>query len=108
MASAAYELSEGVSVEELEAGVVTDFEKSQKAFRCGFVRFLPSGQVLPREFGKFEKRIRNFAVRKDDVWIGSFPKCGTVLLCKHMLHAFIVVSIVHKYNTYDVYTMKLL
>ena len=27
--------------------------------------------------GKMEKKIRDFSVKEDDIWISSFPKCGT-------------------------------
>jgi len=47
------------------------------AFKGGFVRFQPSGQVLPRCYARLQKDISELEVREDDVWISSFPKCGT-------------------------------
>ena len=34
-------------------------------------------KVLPREFAKYEKKIMDLEVFDDDIWISSFPKCGT-------------------------------
>ena len=39
-------LSDGVSFEEIESGALTMFEANQTAYEEGFVRFLPSGQVV--------------------------------------------------------------
>ena len=33
--------------------------------------------MLPREFANFEKTIMDMEVFEDDIWISSFPKCGT-------------------------------
>jgi len=52
-------------------------EDGKTAFKDGFVRFQPSGQVLPRCFADIEKEVTEFEVREDDVWVSSFPKCGT-------------------------------
>jgi len=73
------ELSAGVWVEELEESpVLTRFSDGLKsAFNQGFVRFQPSGQVMPRCFARVEKAVSEVEVREDDVWIASFPKCGT-------------------------------
>merc|ERR1711934_1121930 len=73
------ELSEGVWVEELEESpVLTRFSDGLKsAFNQGCVRFQPSGQVMPRCFARMEKAVSEVEVREDDVWIASFPKCGT-------------------------------
>jgi len=70
-------LSEGVLIEEIKSEALKIFEANQGGYKDGFVRFLPSGQVLPRCFTKFEKQISAVKVREDDVWISSFPKCGT-------------------------------
>ena len=34
-------------------------------------------QVLPRAFAKYEKTITDMEVLEEDIWISSFPKCGT-------------------------------
>nr|XP_014280906.1 sulfotransferase 1A3 isoform X2 [Halyomorpha halys]XP_014280907.1 sulfotransferase 1A3 isoform X2 [Halyomorpha halys] len=36
-----------------------------------------NGCLLPKSFLKYAERIRNFQVRPDDVWIITYPKCGT-------------------------------
>ena len=53
-----------------------------------------NGFVMPRKFveDKINEKIYNMEVRKDDLWIVTFPKCGTnwtsvirfeyVLLCR--------------------------
>lgn len=33
-------------------------------------------KVMPKVYLDFEKRIREFETRDDDVWVASFPKCG--------------------------------
>merc|ERR1719219_1132179 len=71
-------LSEGVSIEELEeVEALKIFEENQTAFVNGFVKYQPSGQVLPRAFAKYEKTITDMEVLEEDIWISSFPKCGT-------------------------------
>jgi len=69
--------SEGVNIEEIQSDALKIFEANQGGYKEGFIRFNPSGQVLPRCFAEFEKEISSVKVRKDDVWISSFPKCGT-------------------------------
>ena len=54
-----------------------EFYKSQGAFKEGFIRFQPGGCVMPRCFTRIHDSIQNFAVKEDDIWISSFPKCGT-------------------------------
>ena len=39
-----YNLSEGVTVEEIDPKIIADFEASQKGFKRGFVRFQPYNQ----------------------------------------------------------------
>ena len=70
------ELSDGVWVEDV-GHRIKDFENGQVFYKNGFVRLQPSGVVMPREFASFQKMIAEFRVRPDDVWVASFPKCGT-------------------------------
>ena len=35
--------------------------------------------ILPSKFEKSAERIWNFKPRKDDIWIVTYPKCGTTL-----------------------------
>ena len=89
------QLSDGVSMEELDVQALKIFEEKQTAFVNGFVKYQPSGQVdneninripyyikvflkvLPRAFAKYEKTIVDMEVLEEDIWISSFPKCGT-------------------------------
>ncbi len=80
-----YDLSDGVTAEELDEAVVGEFKKSQSAFSKGFVRLQPYNQVMPRVYAGFERRIREMEARPDDVWVASFPKCGT-LLCHNPIN----------------------
>lgn len=70
-------LSQGVAVEEIDDEALREFSKHQEAFPSGFVRIQPYGQVFPRGYLAVEKEIADFEVRQDDIWISSFPKCGT-------------------------------
>ena len=77
-------LSDGVFIEEIHSGDLNVFLENQTWFEDGFVRFQPSGQVLPREFIKYEKTITDLEVFESDIWISSFPKCGTTW-CQEMV-----------------------
>merc|ERR1719334_2801250 len=70
-------LSKGVSVLEIESEALEKFSALQTGYAEGFVQFLPSEQVLPRCFMEKEHKISQLAVREDDIWTSSFPKCGT-------------------------------
>ena len=81
-----YTLSDGVTFEEYSGPLYEKFNKDIGSFEEGFVRILPYDQMLPRCFLKYEKKIKDFEVRSDDVWVCSYPKCGNVfsqcyLLC---------------------------
>merc|ERR1711973_516743 len=43
----------------------------------GFVHLKPFNQVLPRVFLKDYQSIKDFQPKDGDVWVSSFPKCGT-------------------------------
>ena len=77
-------MSEGVSIEGIHSEELNTFLENQTGFQNGFVRFQPSGQVLPREFVKYEKTIMDLEVFGNDIWISSFPKCGTTW-CQEMV-----------------------
>jgi len=69
---------EGVTIEELdENDAYRKFLSMQQSFKKGFVRLMPYQQIMPKDFIKHANRIHNFNIRDDDVWISSFPKCGT-------------------------------
>ena len=69
------DLSVGVSVEELTDEVSKKFTSQQKTF-SGFSRFQPYNQVMPTVYAKYDREIKEFECRDDDVWVASFPKCG--------------------------------
>merc|ERR1712071_435561 len=70
-------LSDGVWLEEIENEALEVFEANQAEHADKYVRFMPSGQGLPKCYARVEKEISELSVREDDVWISSFPKCGT-------------------------------
>jgi len=70
-------LSEGVWVEEITSSALAEYQAWLHGHQDGYVRFMPSGQVLPRCFTRDEARLTELAVREDDVWVSTFPKCGT-------------------------------
>ncbi|KAG8261490.1 hypothetical protein J6590_070895 [Homalodisca vitripennis] len=37
----------------------------------------PSGCAMPEEYELYAERLHNFEVYEDDVWVISYPKCGT-------------------------------
>ena len=43
----------------------------------GFVRVNPQGFVYPAEIVEHLESIKKFEVRDDDIWLCTFPKCGT-------------------------------
>lgn len=69
-------LSDGVYYEELTSPIALKFAQQLGSVKNGFVKLLPYNQVFPREILKYEKQIKNFLAKPDDVWIASFPKCG--------------------------------
>jgi hypothetical protein len=48
----------------------------------GLVKCEPGGAVMPTPYKKGAEKIYRFKPRKDDTWIVTFPKCGTILLYK--------------------------
>jgi len=53
------------------------FALATPAFPSGFVKLEPFNQILPRVILKDLQKIKAFEAKRDDVWISSFPKCGT-------------------------------
>ena len=67
----------GVKIEALEEDEsYKKFITKQDAYKLGFCRLMPYNQVMPKSYTKHAKRIHDFDIRDDDVWISSFPKCG--------------------------------
>ena len=80
----------GVTVEDLEnEEEYQKFITKQHSYKCGFFRLMPYYQVLPKAYIKQAKRIHDFDIRNDDVWISSFPKCGrnVIFITIHKCHS---------------------
>jgi hypothetical protein len=72
---------EGVKIEELEDDEsYKRFLGKQHAYKQGFIRLLPYQQIMPKDYIKHAKRIYEFNIHNDDVWISSFPKCGKIFV----------------------------
>lgn len=46
-------------------------------FKQGVIRVSPSECILPSGFMEIALKIKNFKVYEDDIWVVSFPKCGS-------------------------------
>jgi hypothetical protein len=51
--------------------------KKQNSMEVDMVKSVPGNVCLPRKFAEIAEEIYNFEVRPDDVWIVTYPKCGT-------------------------------
>ncbi len=69
-----FDLPPGVTAKRLP---VSELEKNQTGFSTGFYLLQPYNQVHPKPLVEIVKKLKNFECRDDDVWVGSFPKCGT-------------------------------
>ncbi|BET01272.1 Sulfotransferase domain [Nesidiocoris tenuis] len=67
------------------------------------VKFNADGWMLNKNFMKYADRIKNFKVRPDDVWILSFPKCGTTW-SQEMLWLLINNCNLEEANRIELYT----
>ena len=60
-----------------ENPLVKELISKTAAHSEGFIRFQPSGFIYPTPMKNYVDTIKNFEVRPDDIWISTFPKCGT-------------------------------
>uniref|UniRef100_A0A146L5U2 Sulfotransferase 1 family member D1 n=3 Tax=Lygus hesperus TaxID=30085 RepID=A0A146L5U2_LYGHE len=67
------------------------------------VKFNKDGWMLSKSYLPYAERIRKFKVRPDDVWIVSFPKCGTTW-SQEMLWLLRNNCDLEKANSTDLYT----
>lgn len=64
--------------EDFHGPIVDKYLKSnQSVTSSGFCKAWPSGCVLPVGYVEEAERIRRLGVREDDVWVVTYPKCGT-------------------------------
>jgi len=48
------------------------------------ISFEEQGMVIPRSYLKMKDEMKNFPVKEDDIWIVTFPKCGTTWMQETM------------------------
>ena len=71
-------LPEGVSLEDISSlPLIRKLKSDTVAFADGFIRIQPYNQVFPYCMKNYLKQISGFEVKENDIWISSFPKCGT-------------------------------
>ena len=73
-----FELEDHYDVEDISSlPDVQDLMRYSFGRESGFVRVNPPGFVYPAGTVDYLDTIRKFEVRDDDIWICTFPKCGT-------------------------------
>ncbi|KAJ9573813.1 hypothetical protein L9F63_008795 [Diploptera punctata] len=65
-------------IEEVQSREIEEFVKSsRRLYTNGMVKIWPPGCTLFTEYKNHVERVRQLEVRPDDVWIITYPKCGT-------------------------------
>ena len=70
-------MSEEVQFSVLEKSLSAEFQVDFPSYPQGLVRGDPGQFVLTPKFAESASVFRNFPTRSDDVWVVTFPKCGT-------------------------------
>ena len=73
-----YIIEEKHEIEDITSNnLIQELMHNLPGYKNGFIRVKPSGFVFISETQIHLERIRKFEVRDDDIWICTFPKCGT-------------------------------
>ncbi|PSN52264.1 hypothetical protein C0J52_08333 [Blattella germanica] len=67
-----------IRIDEVKGPLVESFKKkNQQYYPTGLIKVFPSGCTFFSEYRKHVEKIRHLEVLPDDVWIVTYPKCGT-------------------------------
>ncbi len=93
MAKQEFQLSEGVTVEELSGPIYETFKAANPLYPDGFIKLQPYNQMLPRMYLNWEKKIKEFETKQDDVWVASYPKCGKQFIDNLSFHSVTLMQL---------------
>ena len=65
-----------VNFSSLSANVICECSLMNGSNSSRLMESRPKFQVFPKCFLSYQKRLKEFECRDDDVWVASFPKCG--------------------------------
>ena len=66
-----------VPVQETEKEEKMKVFKKKNSIEVEMVESVPDGVRMPSEFSSIAEDVYNFETRPKDVWIVTYPKCGT-------------------------------
>ena len=67
-------ISEGEKAEKLAAF------KKKNSMEVEMVKSVPEGVYMPIRFPDMAEEIYNFETRPKDIWVVTYPKCGTTVI----------------------------